>query len=52
MIGFIALPVLGFPAYVRLLFFHRKSPEPADENIFAVLQGLPDQLKTGVDDPG
>ncbi len=32
-----------------MLLFHTEFPEPADENIFAVLQGLLNQLKKGVD---
>jgi hypothetical protein len=31
---------------------HRKSPEPAAENVFTVLQGLFYQLEKGVDDLG
>src|SRR5208282_5178265 len=40
---------LEISASTSMLLFHRKFPEPADENIFTVLQGLFYQLEKSVD---
>jgi len=46
------LPGLRIPNGTRPFLFHRKFPEPADENIFAILKGLFHQLEEGVNDLG
>jgi hypothetical protein len=45
-------PSYGIPPYTLLLLSHGKFPKSADENVFAVLQGLFYQLEKGVDDLG